>query len=461
MWLGNAVMPTSRTLPFERLDAALSVSKQCRLPPSLLCPMEDRFAAPLSDVRIVLGALAAHLCRAIGARACAIGNAIYFSDGAWDPQSDAGVKLIAHELAHILQQRGALSDHAWDIGLGDPADPLEAEAERMAEAVLAGRTSPRATLDASGALRRSLGFDAKTATIKVNVDGSVPGVSVRTTVSPLCYMHLTRGAQEFLAPHQGVTARSASAINIKGQIVGSHTDTHDSPSDLSGWRFRMRQITTINELNALYVGPGPSDGGLQYDMTTPPLAPTFALGHFTSDAVQSSLPFMNDTSETVTPAAPIGVLVISNDMDDHPKWGLPLAKHNNDANRDDLLFEAERDQDFVSAFVAISPQNEATTLAHVSWRVSWKIRCKFVGITCLPTLVDKTFKVDPWQLGQPADKEQAALLTDLSGDYAHTANGWTGAAVRALDNLDVGVSFLSPRPPGVPTDFWLPRRIIP
>ena len=199
-------------------------------------------------------------------------------------------------------------------------------------------------------------------------------------------------------------------------------------------------------------------------MTMPPLAPAFTLGHFTSDAVRSSLPFMNDTQETVmtlTLAPLTGVLVISNDMDDHPKWGLPLAKHNNNANRDDLLFEAERDQDFVSAFVAISPQNRATTLAHVSWRASWKIRCKFVGITCQPTLVDKTFKVDPWQLGQPADTEQAALLTDLSGDYAHTANGWTSAAVQALDNSDAGVSFLSSRPTGVPTDFWRPRRNIP
>ena len=79
-------MPPSMTLPFERLDVALSVNKQRRLPPSLLWAMEDRFAAPLSDVRIVLGAQAASLCLAIGARACAIGNAIYFSDGAWSPE---------------------------------------------------------------------------------------------------------------------------------------------------------------------------------------------------------------------------------------------------------------------------------------------------------------------------------------------------------------------------------------
>ncbi len=457
-------MPPSMTLPFERLDVALSVNKQRRLPPSLLWAMEDRFSAPLSDVRIVLGAQAASLCLAIGARACVIGNAIYFSDGAWDPQSDAGVKLIAHELAHILQQHGALSHYTRDVRLGDPVDPLEAEAERMAEAVLAGRRASRPTPDASGLLRRALRFDTKTATITVDVKGSAPDVSVSTTPSPLCYMHLTRGAQEFLVPHHGVTAKSASAINIKGQIVGSHTDPHDSPSDLSGWRFRMRQITAINELNALYVGRGPSNGGLQYDMTMPPLAPAFALGHFTSDAVRSSLPFMNNTQETVMTLtlAPFGgAVLISNDMDDHPKWGLTLAKHNNDANRDDLLFEAERNQDFVSAFVAISPQNKATTLAYVSWRASWKIRCKFVGITCQPTLVDKTFKVDPWQLGQPADTEQAALLTDLSGDYAHTANGWTSAAVQALDNSDAGVSFLSSRPTGVPTDFWRPRRNIP
>jgi hypothetical protein len=277
-------------------------------------------------------------------------------------------------------------------------------------------------------------------------------------------MHLTRGAQEFLVPHQGVTARSASAINIKGQIVGSHTDPHDSPLDLSGWRFRMRQITIIDEFNALYVGPRPSDGGLQYDLTQPPLAPAFALGHFTSDAVQSSLPYMNNTQETLTMLTLAqfgGAVLISNDMDDHPNWGLPLARQNNKANNYDLLFEAERNQSFVSAFVAISPQNQATTLAHVSWQVSWKIRCKFVGITCQPSLVGKTFKVDPWQLGPPADQEQAALLTDLSGDYAHTANGWARAAMKALDDSDAGITFLSSRPSGVPTDFWRDRRVIP
>ena len=449
-------MPPLLTLPFERLGEAVSVAKQRRLPPSLLWAMEDRFAASLTDVRIVLGAQAASLCLAIGARACAIGDAIYFGDGAWNPESEDGVKLVAHELAHVLQQRGAPSHCATDIRIGDPADPLEAEAERMVEAVLAGRRAPRATPDASGALRRALGFDPKTVRITVDTQGSAPGVSVTTTPHPLCFMHLTRGAQEFLAPHRGVTARSASAINITGQIEGFHDNVNDFPFEFSGWRFRMRQITCINEMNALYVGAGPSDGGHQYDMTMPPLAPTFAMNRYTSDAVQSSLPFMNKTEE-MSFVLPGGKLHISNDMDDHPKWGLPLARLNHSANRNDLLFEAERDQEFVSALIAISPQQTVTTLAHVAWRVNWKIRCKFVGHTCLPTLVDKAFTVDPWQVGQPADTEQATLLSDLSGDYAHTANGWTQAAMQGLDNSDAGVTFLSSRPAGVPADFWRPQ----
>jgi hypothetical protein len=82
------------------------------------------------------------LCRAWGARALTIGADIYFRADSYAPHTRAGLRLLAHEVAHVVQQcRGPVDA----IPLGDtfavgPCDGLEEqEADAAAEAVLAGR----------------------------------------------------------------------------------------------------------------------------------------------------------------------------------------------------------------------------------------------------------------------------------------------------------------------------------
>ena len=76
------------------------------LPAGLRRDLESGFGADLSVVRIHRDAAAASATRAERALAFAAGPEIFFSEGAFAPHSSAGRDLIAHEVAHVLQQTG-------------------------------------------------------------------------------------------------------------------------------------------------------------------------------------------------------------------------------------------------------------------------------------------------------------------------------------------------------------------
>jgi uncharacterized protein DUF4157 len=442
------------------LRNVLANEPSAAMPSWLRHEMERRFDAPLAGVRLFCGPGANALCVKIGARAFAINGDVLFRAGEWRPAEPSGARLIAHELAHVLQQRGRQGpDGDAMVEIGAPNDTIEVEAEVLAEeAMRAGRRSP-ITRDATRLLRRALVFDPQSATIVVDRNGSTPAVTV-STLRKLCFMHLTRGANLFISPPPGVitvvTPAAASAINLEGRVDGFYDNVgRDNIGDLNGWRFRMRQITQVNEASAVYANPANDAGALKYDMALPPLAPAGVALSYASDAVRSALPFMNDSAEIFLPM-PNGKSRITNDMDDHPKWGIPLARLNRSDGQYYLIFEAIRDQEFLSAFMAIDPKGKATTLAHVCWRAYWKIRCKFVGLTCLPQLVSSKFEVDKPEKGAPDDAELAALLTDLTPDYSKTANSWTETASANLKNADLGVQFTPHWPDSVPDDFYQP-----
>lgn len=65
--------------------------------------MESRFATDLSPVRVHTGGEAARLSQDLSAKAFTIGNDIFFGEGHYRPESDAGKHVIAHELAHVGQ----------------------------------------------------------------------------------------------------------------------------------------------------------------------------------------------------------------------------------------------------------------------------------------------------------------------------------------------------------------------
>lgn len=84
---------------------------------------EPRFGADLNHVRVHTDTYAAQTARSITAKAYAIGSNIVFGSGEYRPESEAGRHLIAHELAHIIQQTGHINrQDDMDAGTSEPRD---------------------------------------------------------------------------------------------------------------------------------------------------------------------------------------------------------------------------------------------------------------------------------------------------------------------------------------------------
>jgi hypothetical protein len=66
--------------------------------------IEPRLGYDLSNVRIHTGTRAAESARAVNAVSYTVGQDIVFDEGAYRPDTDAGRRLIVHELAHVIQQ---------------------------------------------------------------------------------------------------------------------------------------------------------------------------------------------------------------------------------------------------------------------------------------------------------------------------------------------------------------------
>ena len=82
------------------------------LPPKVLAEMNKSFGMDFSGVRIHHDAIAAQLCCDLNAVAFTHGTDIYFNEGKYNPGSEDGKLLLAHELTHVAQQYGgAGGDH--------------------------------------------------------------------------------------------------------------------------------------------------------------------------------------------------------------------------------------------------------------------------------------------------------------------------------------------------------------
>lgn len=70
---------------------------------------EPRFGYDFSRVRIHASSLAERSADAVGARAFTVGSDVVFAPGEYAPGSSSGRRLLAHELAHVMQQEGPVS----------------------------------------------------------------------------------------------------------------------------------------------------------------------------------------------------------------------------------------------------------------------------------------------------------------------------------------------------------------
>jgi hypothetical protein len=98
--------------------------------------MEGRLGHDFGDVRVHTDPRASDSAKAVNAHAYTVGSNVVFQRDAYDPGSDAGKHMLAHELTHVVQQRQGPVDGTstgGGIAVSDPSDRFEREAVANAD----------------------------------------------------------------------------------------------------------------------------------------------------------------------------------------------------------------------------------------------------------------------------------------------------------------------------------------
>ena len=124
---------STRDLEVQRQDAGQALDARTR------AALEPRFGHDFGDVRVFADGQADQLAQRYDARALTVGQDVYFASGQYDPASVSGMGLLAHELTHTIQQRGAKMPDALEVSRRDGSS--EREAQTASSQVLAGHSA--------------------------------------------------------------------------------------------------------------------------------------------------------------------------------------------------------------------------------------------------------------------------------------------------------------------------------
>ncbi|GGQ82550.1 eCIS core domain-containing protein [Couchioplanes azureus] len=106
------------------------------LDPAVRADMEARLGHDFGDVRVHNDAAAHESARSVNAQAYTVGTNIVFQRDRYDPSSDSGRHMLAHELTHVVQQRNGPvdgTDAGGGVKVSDPSDRFEREAAATAD----------------------------------------------------------------------------------------------------------------------------------------------------------------------------------------------------------------------------------------------------------------------------------------------------------------------------------------
>jgi hypothetical protein len=125
------------------------------LPADVRASLEPRFGFDFSGVRIHAGDHAAESAEAVGARAYTVGAHVVFGRGELSPGTREGMRLLAHELTHVVQQSRSAAPAPQSFG-GEAHSPAEQEADDVADRIAGGLPALPISARPSASLHRTL-----------------------------------------------------------------------------------------------------------------------------------------------------------------------------------------------------------------------------------------------------------------------------------------------------------------
>ena len=225
--------------------------------------MESRFGHGFGRVRIHTDTRAAESARAAQALAYTMGDNIVFSAGQYAPQTSKGRRLLAHELAHVVQQQGGTSAPRAGISRLSSAPIAPQRNDDLAE-LRARLTVVQARLRVLRAASQGSQDRFAAETLRERLDASQRQLeqNLRTQIIQ------QRGARQAF-PHTGVATRvrsiaSASrtdnlvTVSFPIQVAYLSLSAADAqrrvPADLQRIRDTIRDIWQVNIQSGEYAG---------------------------------------------------------------------------------------------------------------------------------------------------------------------------------------------------------------
>lgn len=439
--VAKAIVPSTRGL-----------SHGVALAPDLRSFLESRFGTDFVTVRIHTGAWASTVARSLGARAFTFGHDIVFGEGEYAPDNREGLRLLAHELTHVIQQRQTddpRTGAGWEIG--EPWHLSEAEAELAADQVLLGRRPAVITPDRARVIRRAIVINTSSATIAVDKVGAEPAVAVAPSKNGPSFkglLHLTRGAKisEWSAD-PSASGRFDPAIKMTGRVdVACGVDQLDT---LKGFEFNFIQFGNLVVVSNLYGGRRPNDGSIEMNFAVPPAL----LKNPSLDSGTLEFPFtkhgQNSPARMTSSPKAGGLLVrVESEMGDHPTRTDYLEFPNTASHAPNFMFNMRWDIELTTCFVVRSDITAPPQfLAHFSWHIIHDVNFRWNGGVPVGEAVNRRLDVGTIKLGPPNPLPNvAAPFTNQLAEDAHQAVLRQGKPPNLVESLT--------RDPRVPVDFF-------
>lgn len=231
------------------------------LPDGVRGQMEGKFGADFSGVTVHHDGEADQLNRELGAKAFTTGSDIYFQQGQYNPGSQSGQRLIAHELTHVVQQGGAAKSGVQPkLEVSEPDDKFEKEAEQVADSVMSSAVSP---VGGEGQSESAAETADQTAAPESGMTSEAEEAADQAGVSTSEVDNLTQKANEKVAEGgdpKAVAKGAQKQITGNGGVgkpVGANGSMKDkAPKVLNGETKRAKENLDPNKIIEDKVAPG-------------------------------------------------------------------------------------------------------------------------------------------------------------------------------------------------------------
>jgi hypothetical protein len=205
--------------------------------------MQRRLGHDFSRVRVHTDLRAAEAADSVGALAWTVGGDIAFGAGQYAPQTPSGLRLLAHELVHVVQQGGAAHAAPANLEIGPPEDAAERDADRLADTLvrradrLATPAAPVRLALQRPCLQRTAKFVAGSVTESINpaeqiAENTIPDRELflgdtKFTLNGTTFLDATTGRQALHRPDVTSAKRADRGVDCLFTSVPDNVGSYD------------------------------------------------------------------------------------------------------------------------------------------------------------------------------------------------------------------------------------------